>query len=151
MKNLLYLILTACIGFTACTFETSNNGDLDGYWQLSQVDSLKKGTSVDKRASGLFWSVQVNLLEIRNNTSPDSSIFFRFDKSGDILRIWAPIANIRAISDSVIKDSARLSAYYLHSTLRPDSTLESVLHINELNSDRMVLENNSYRLHFRKY
>ena len=28
---------------SACTLETSDNGDLDGYWHLEQVDTLATG------------------------------------------------------------------------------------------------------------
>ncbi len=151
MKKLLYLILTACIFFAACDFEISNNGDLDGYWQFTQVDTLATGGSADMRSSILFWSVQVNLLEIRNNTSQDSSVLFRFDKSGDILRIWNPVANIRAISDSLVTDSNMLSRYYINCHKNKDNTLETILHIKELNDEQMVLTNEAYQLHFRKY
>lgn len=150
MKKLLYLALTACICFTACDFETSDNGDLDGYWQLRQVDTLNGG-STDMRNSGLFWSVQVNLLEIHDNITPTNSILFRFEKSGDILRIWNPIVNNRPISDSIVKSPNTLAYYYVESYYKPDSTLEAILHIQELGSERMVLQNDSYRLHFRKY
>jgi hypothetical protein len=136
---------------TACDFETSNNGDLDGYWQLKQVDTLATGGSADMRTSGLFWSVQVNLLETRDNKNANINIYWRFEKTGDRLRIWNPIANNRAISDSIVKDPATCAGYYIQATPMADGNLESVLLINKLNSDDMVLSNNSYRLHFRKY
>ncbi len=151
MKKLLYLVLTATIAFSACDFELSDNGDLDGYWQLTQVDSLQTGGSIDMRPSLIFWSVQVNLLEIRNNKNVNASLLFRFDHSGDILRIWNPIANIRTISDSIVTDKETFTPYYIIGTLGTDNTLESVLHIRELDSERMVLKNENYQLHFRKY
>ncbi|MBQ9672416.1 MAG: lipocalin-like domain-containing protein [Prevotella sp.] len=150
MKKLLYLIISACAVFAACDFETSDNGELDGYWQLRQVDTLAGGIA-DMRNSGLFWSVQVNLLEVRDNYNPFNSLLFRFDKAGDILRIWNPIVNHKRISDSIVHDSATLARYYIVGTYNADSVLESVLHIQELGGEHMVLTNKLYRLHFRKY
>ncbi len=151
MKKLLYLVLAACIGFAACDFETSDNGDLDGYWQLTQVDSMQTGGSVDMRPSSIFWSVQVNLLEIRNNKDVLRSVLFRFDKNGDRLRIWNPITNDRQISDSIVADSATLTPYYIMCTHNADSILETTLQIRKLDSEQMILQNENYQLHFRKY
>ena len=39
MRKLLY-IFTMLLMLAACDIHTSNNGDLDGYWQLSSVDTL---------------------------------------------------------------------------------------------------------------
>ncbi len=151
MKRLLYLLLPACLGLTACEFEMSDNGDLDGYWQFTHVDSLQTGGTADMRYSQLFWSVQLNLLEIRNNLDVFRSVLFRFDKSGDRLRLWNPIANIKNISDSIITDTAAFTPYYIRCTLNADNTLETNLLVRKLNSDEMILQNDDYQLYFRKY
>ena len=39
MKRLIF-VLTICMALVACDIETSGNGDLDGFWQLRQVDTL---------------------------------------------------------------------------------------------------------------
>ena len=64
MKKLLFLVPLAAILCLSCELETSDNGDLDGFWQLKQVDTLQGGTK-DMRGSGVFWAVQTDLLEAR--------------------------------------------------------------------------------------
>ena len=32
---------------TGCEIHTSNNGDLDGFWQLRSIDTLSTGASAD--------------------------------------------------------------------------------------------------------
>ena len=149
MKKLFYILFTFCIALTACDFETSNNGDIDGYWQLSQLDTLTGG-STDMRHANLFWSVQVKLLEIRNIEAPLRSILCRFHQDGDSLRIWNPVFNDRNISDSLAlpKD---LDFYNLDYRVNAENMLESSLKIYQLDSERMVLTNSRFRFHFRKY
>ena len=148
MKRFLYIIAIACIIFTACDFETSNNGDLDGFWQLSQVDTLSTGNSTDMRHSDIYWSVQVNILEIRIGLD---RIMYRFENSGGKLRIWDPIANDRQITDSIVTDNSLMLKSGVTATPGTGGVLESTFNIETLNSDRMVLRNETYRLHLRKY
>lgn len=149
MKKLLYIFITLCIALTACDFETSDNGDIDGYWQLCQLDTLTGG-STDMRHSLLFWSVQARLLEIHNNQETLKSILFSFEQNGDSLRIWNPVFNDRNISDS-LAIPADLTNYNLDSRVNADGVLESALKIDQLDDERMVLTNSRFRFHFRKY
>ena len=63
-----FLFLAICLAMTmaatSCSdfIETSDNGDLDGYWQLSQVDTLANGVQVDMTSSKVFWGVQGKFL-----------------------------------------------------------------------------------------
>ena len=63
-----FLFLATCLAMamaaTSCGdfIETSDNGDLDGYWQLSQVDTLANGVQVDMTSSKVFWGVQGKFL-----------------------------------------------------------------------------------------
>lgn len=56
-----FLFLAICLAMTMAAtscgdfIETSDNGDLDGYWQLSQVDTLANGVQVDMTSSKVFW------------------------------------------------------------------------------------------------
>lgn len=143
-KKLVYLFLSAFLVLTACDFETSDNGDLDGYWQLKQIDTLATNGTTDMRESGLFWAVQVRLLELRDIQSHNINILFRFDHTGNQLRIYDPIADNRQISDSVITDLSTLQPYGIE---HADETLT----IEKLNSECMILTNQSYRFHLRKY
>ncbi len=140
MKRFFYsTILAAILG--SCTLETSNNGHLDGLWQLRSLDSLATGTSVDMRSSHVFWAVQVRLLEARNN---DARILLRFNHTGDSLFLSDPYVNARDSSDIKVTDVAQLAPLGINK-------LEEHFAVKSLNSDNMVLETPALRLYFRKY
>lgn len=143
MKTARYCLLFLFALLTACDFETSDNGDLDGFWQLHQLDTLATGGSTDMRNSSIYWAVQVNLLEIRR-LSDYYSVIFRFDKSGSQLHLTNPICDNRDISDSIITSAE---------TLRPFGLLHTseTFNIETLNSDHFVITNEAYRFHLRKY
>ena len=86
MKRLL-LLLATCAGLTACEVRTSDNGDFDGLWQLTALDSLDSGRTVDMHTSGEYWAVQVHLLEVRNMKGGHGAVIFRFDFAGDSLKL----------------------------------------------------------------
>ena len=50
--------------------EHSENGKLDGYWHLVQVDTLSTGGSLDLRQERFFWIVQGTVFQL---FSPDLS------------------------------------------------------------------------------
>jgi hypothetical protein len=143
MRTAQYCLLFLFALLTACDFETSDNGDLDGFWQLHQLDTLATGGSTDMRDSAIYWAVQVKLLEIRR-LSDYYSVMFRFDKSGSQLRISNPVCDDRDISDSIITSAE---------TLRPFGLLNTseTFNIETLNSDHFVITNEAYRFHLRKY
>ena len=100
MKKLLYLFLTMII-MAACDFETSNNGKLDGNWQLAQLDTLSTGGSADMRASTFYLSVQHHLLEMKILNDHLKNVFFRFEQTETTLRLYNPVSDNKEISDSV--------------------------------------------------
>lgn len=140
----IYSLLSVFVMLTACDFEVSNNGDLDGYWQLKQQDTLATGGSTDMRNSGYFWAVQANLLEIRDVQVHQLNILFRFEHKDNKLRLYNPIVDDRIISDSLITTPDILIPYGLQS-------IDETFSVEELTSDKMVLSNALYRYHFRKY
>ena len=138
------LILLAAIAMTACDFETSGNGDLDGFWQLRQLDTLSTHQTADMRQSGIYWCVQHKLLELFDVNSVRSNIFFRFEKTATQLRLYEPICDNRQISDSIITTTETLLPYGIQH-------LEEKLLIESFSADEMVLKNEKFRFHFRKY
>lgn len=143
-RNIIYILLFLFSVLTACDFEISDNGDLDGYWQLKQQDTLATGGTTDMRNSGYYWSIQVNLLEIKDVQVHNPNILFRFEHKGNQLRLYNPIANERIVSDSLIANPATLEPYGLQQ-------LDETFTIEQLNGEKMVLTNALYRYHFRKY
>jgi hypothetical protein len=151
MKHLLYIIIAASIALVACDFETSDNGDLDGYWQLSEMDTLATGRTADMRYSKIVCAVQVRLLEFRRADDINTGVMFRFEQRGDSLLLTNPVQNNRNISDSLVNNPATLVHYGMTATTGKDGKLEVKFLIEKLNDSRMTLSNKLYRLHFRKY
>ena len=97
MRKLLY-IFTMLLMLAACDIHTSNNGDLDGYWQLRSVDTLSSGMSCDMRDSMLFWSFQGNLLHVRDNKEEKlDKVFMRFTLSDKVMTLTNPIIDLRDV------------------------------------------------------
>ena len=144
MRKPLY-IFTMLLMLAACDIHTSNNGDLDGYWQLRSVDTLSSGMSCDMRDSMLFWSFQGNLLHVRDNKEEKlDKVFMRFTLSDKVMTLTNPIIDLRDSSDLVLTDTTFLRHYGIHD-------MPETLKVVTLNSSTMILENRVLRLNFRKY
>ena len=90
MKKHFYLLLiTASIILTlgACEFETSNNGNLDGNWQLTEVDTLHTGGIKDMKALQIFYAIQMRLINVSafNDPNVGGNYYFHFEHQGDSL------------------------------------------------------------------
>ena len=144
MKKTFFLLL-ACMSLTASCgdlLETSGNGDLDGYWQLSQVDTLASGASADMTESKVFWGVQGKFLTMLDTHQSAYGYMFRFEHTADSLLLSDGRINNR--TDSLLTNVA---------PLRPmgvNSLTEHYL-VEQLTGSRMVLRSNMLRLHFRKF
>lgn len=147
MKNWKKLLLCCAVGLTttACTLETSDNGSLDGFWQLTQVDSLHNGMMTDMRTSGIFWAVQAKMLEVRNVYKKHSTnVIFRFQHIGNWLILSEPVVDNREAGDSILTDMRLLRPYGLTG---PNDTLT----IWRLDGEEMLLDSKIVRMHFRRY
>ena len=146
MKQLLRLIAIAALSILcACDkFHTSENGALEGYWQLTTIDTLANGHSTDMKEDMIFWAVQTNLLEIRDLTNKHPHIIFQFRHGANTITLFNPIANNRIISDSIVTNSATLYKYGL-------SHLTETLQVLHLSSSNMTLQSERLRMFFRKY
>ena len=136
--------LVAVFAFASCELETSDNGHLDGFWQMRAVDTLSTGGSADTRESGIFWSVQMRLLEVVDTKGRSDKVFFRFEHTGDSLFLSQPYIDNRDSGDIKVTDAELLRPYGIFS-------LEPHFCVRELNGGRMVLESDSLRMYFRKY
>lgn len=139
----IFILLLQGLLFTSCEFETSDNGKLDGYWQLAQIDTLQGG-SADVTASRQFWSVQMHLLQVEDHHYLLPAYLFRFEHRGDSLRLYNPYQVDRAGADKPITDASLLRPYAIQ-------RLEQRYLIEQLNDDRLVLRSDSLRLFFNRY
>lgn len=143
MRRLLYFTLSL-IMITSCTLDSSDNGALDGYWQLSSIDTLANGHSVNMRDSGIFWAFNFNLLVTRSTKEPLGEILYDFENTEDNLILSNPYILYRDSSDIKVTDVNLLKKYGVNSLLETFT-------IEHLNSNKMVLQSNLIRLNFRKY
>ena len=143
MKQLSYIFFL-CLILSACEIETSNNGHLDGNWQLRTIDTLRTGGICDMSKSYIYWSVENNLLQLRDIDNSNLKILFRFEKKGDQLNIHSPFKVITKDELEPLEDDEVLRPFGIYGTTADFA-------IEQLNSSRLVLRNEDYRFHFRKY
>ena len=87
MKKI-FLLAASLVLATSCgdLIETSDNGNLDGYWQLAQVDTLATGVTADMTDSKVFWGVQGKFLNVLDtHEAPSYGYMFRFQHTADSL------------------------------------------------------------------
>lgn len=138
MKRLVYLFVL-CMGLGACEFHSSENGDLDGFWQMTQIDTLATGSESDVREDLLFYAFYVHLM---TSETPSYTVYFRFTKSGDSLILYSPTDGGR--TDAAITDISILQPMGIN-RLREGFLIEG------LTGSNMILKSQELRLHFRKY
>ncbi len=145
MRHLIILIVFLS-ALTSCHFiEMSDNGDLDGYWQMTQVDTIATWHSTDMRDSLFFWAVQMDVLAVREgNDMYYDDIIFHFMHASDSLVIFNPHINNRDSSDIKVTTPEILQRYGIYG-------LRQSFYVEQLSSSKMILHNRLLRLHFRKY
>ena len=127
----------------SCTFETSDNGDLDGYWHLTRVDTLATGGVCEMSERLVFWGVQGHLLNAVDRRSGDANFLLRFDNNGTSLRLYEPYVNDRMVGDIAVDDASLLAPVGING-------LDENFAIERLDGDRMTLRGDVLRLDFRK-
>ena len=128
----------------ACDIHTSDNGNLDGFWQLKSVDTLSTGGTCDMRDSTRSWGVQANLLYFRYKNEKTGNVLLRFNHTDKIIILSDPIIDMRDSSDIIFTDTTLLYHYGIHN-------VPETLKVVTLNSSTMILENRVLKLYLRKY
>ncbi len=146
MRKIFYIYLTfICIGMSGCKLDNSHNGDLDGYWKLSSVDTLTSGGIADLTESSLFWSVQKNLLMVRdNNDESNQGYVMRFQQTDSTLLLTDAQRYNKATGNELLEDFAPLHRFGI--TTQPEE-----FNLDHLTSRRMTLSNSRLRLNFKKF
>ena len=131
---------------TSCTLETSGNGDLDGFWQLTQLDTLSTGGTTDMRERNAFWAVQHQFLEIKHpHGDVRMNVIFSFEQTKDSLILTEPFFNNRDASDIKIDDPSQLLDFAGIENVR------EAFFVATLNGSKMELQSKRYLFHFRRY
>ena len=146
MKRLLYIatvLILLTFGFSGCTLEMSENGDLDGFWNLKQIDSLDINKKVDVESERIYWSVQLNMIDVRFVDGRIDECVMKFNKSGDTISISDPCYYYHTHGDKVITDVDALRPYGINS-------LNEKFIIDHLSPGHMVLRSDKLKLYFKK-
>ena len=137
------LALLMAIGLVSCDLETSDNGDLDGYWHLTCVDTLSTGGTCDLSDRRIFWGVQVNLLNVADYDKSIKGYFLRFKYEGSTLRLFDPYEDQDKEGDFQVEDPTVLSHFGINA-------LDETFKIENISGSRMTLSTDELRLRFRK-
>ena len=140
------LILFAMLSFCSCSIdlETSDNGDLDGYWHMQSVDSLENGNRLDYSDNIMFWAVQVRLIEVRDRSDVLGAYLLQFNHIGDSLFLSNPRKNDKNTGDPVVEDVDKLRPFGINE-------LGEHFKIEQLTSSKMVLKSKTLRISFKKF
>ena len=146
MKKLLYIVFaTLCLtaGFSGCTLEMSENGDLDGFWNMRQIDTIATKGTADVKDDQIYWSVQLNMIDVRFIDDRHKECVMKFEKKGDTLSINTPCFFNHTDGDVPVDNVDSLRPYGIN------SLTESFV-IEHLSSGHMTLKSDRLRLYFKK-
>lgn len=142
MKKITFLF-AALLLLTSCEIEFSNNGKLDGFWQLIAVDTLSTQHTSDLKTSGRTWAFQGRLLEMRDTKGGYSDLYFSFEHRGDSLFLDSPYLSDRDADDIKITDVNIVKPYGVNG-------LKEGFEIESLSNNKLILRSKTLRLMLRK-
>ena len=142
MKKITFLF-AAFLLLTSCEIEFSNNGKLDGFWQLIAVDTLATQHTSDLKTSGRTWAFQGRLLEMRDTKGGYSDLYFSFEHRGDSLFLDSPYLSDRDTDDIKITDINIVRPYGVNG-------LKEGFEIESLSNNKLILRSKTLRLMLRK-
>lgn len=145
MRHFLYSVGLVLL-LAGCDLETSDNGDLDGYWHLTRVDTLTTGGTLDTSEQLLFWAVQVRLLNVvdQSDDADHMGYLLRFEHKEGTLRVYEPYKNSRKDGDIKVDDASVLSPFGIN-------RLDEMFRVEQLDGDGMQLTGDALRLTFVRF
>jgi hypothetical protein len=142
MKKITFLF-AAFLLLTSCEIEFSNNGKLDGFWQMIAVDTLATQHTSDLKTSGRTWAFQGRLLEMRDTKGGYSDLYFSFEHRGDSLFLDSPYLSDRDADDIKITNVNIVRPYGVNG-------LKEGFEIESLSNNKLILRSKTLRLMLRK-
>ncbi len=145
------LIAIFLLLLTGCSIETSDNGKLDGRWQLMELSYLDgSNKKVETKEQLIFWDIQYKLISIHCMTgklheSLTEESLCRFTFTGDSLKLFDFYRHYRE-ADQKIDDP--LTTYFQKTGINGIKANFAVLH---LDSKTMLLQSDYAKLSFRKF
>ena len=122
---------------TSCTMESSNNGNLDGMWHITEMQNIETGETTDYSEKAYFWKVDTKLMQM-------GGYLMRFKQENGYLITYDVYYDNREGGDPVLTDTTRLYPYGMTSI--PDTfQIEKMKHYD------MILKSKKRRITFEKY
>lgn len=143
--SLYSIIATILLVLTAsCENKRDDSGTLGGMWQLIEWRAADGSVAYDKPDTTLYYKVRNNLLMLQELPGESESYFLTYYRQtvDSIIINTEKIFN-NAERDTVCHNVSDLRKYGVPANGR--------LHIDALNSDKMVLSSEEGTLRFRKY
>ena len=140
LVSLLLLVLSA-----SCESKRDDSGTLGGMWQLIEWRNTDGSVAYNKPDTTLYYKIRNNLLMLQELPGESESYFLTYYRqTADSIIINKPYKIVRdSERDTVLHSIEALSKYGIPADGR--------LHIDVLNSDKMVLSGEEGILRFRKY
>lgn len=140
-KHILYIIGVLAL-MTSCTIVTSDNGDLDGFWQMTTMEDLRTGVVTDVRENMVSWAFQGGLVQMNSMTREE--VTGQFVLTDNYLKVWNLNQFTHQDGDTKIEDVKELYQFGIFE-------LEQTFKVLELNKNTLRLQSDNYALNFRKY
>ena len=148
MKKIFILLIVSLPLLVSCELETSDNGDLDGFWHLTAVDTLTNGVQTDMVSQKIFWSFQKDLLQLRGSTDSEKELqefYLRFVLKDDQLLLSDIHLRDREKDDPQV-DETTMPLIYIYGIRQ----LQETFKVLKLDNKEMIIQNNTLRLRFTK-
>ena len=148
MKKIFLLLIASLPFLMSCDLETSDNGNLDGYWHLMSVDTLATSKQCDMSKQKVFWAFQKDLLQLRGSTDSEKELqefYLRFLYENNTLKLSDIHLRDREKDDPQVDDST-MPLIYIYGIEQKQEEFKVLI----LNSKEMVLQNAVIRIRFSK-
>ena len=145
------LITIFLLLLTGCSIERSDNGVLDGRWQLMEINYFDgSNRKVETKEQLIFWDIQYKLISIHSmsgklHDSLTEESLCRFNYTKDSLKLSDFYRHFRE-ADQKIDDP--LTTYFQKTGINGIKANFAVLH---LDSKSMLLQSDYAKLSFRKF
>lgn len=141
-------VAISMFAFSSCELESSDNGELDGFWHLESIDSLENGKTVDMSKLHVFWGIEYKLIAATQYDNNTERMFFRFEQTSDSLKITQAFINHGHQDnggDIPLTEVTNDLRYYGINNLPEGFAKEA------LSGSKMILRSKTLRLKFKKF
>lgn len=153
IKSLLATLATTLL-LASCNVETSDNGHLDGFWHLEQVDTLATGGTTDYSSGYVFWGVQKDLIYIKDSSNSSVGAYYlRFNQTQDSLHITKIYLDHGHEDNPYHEQGGDIPVEAIDRNLRFFGLNALPEHFKKeaINGNRMILSTKKLRLKFKKF